>query len=227
MQSRSRRTATTLLGCALAVLVWPDFVQAGHIYSFDGVTNKHAGNTSAGLDQLKLIVNSETTSTVRFQFYNQSSEASSITDIYFDDHLDPLFADSINFIDDGGGTSFRENAKLSSLPGSGDMGWQTTERASSRRPKLANGVDPGETLGLVMLLTAGKSFNDVVSAIGSSMLRVGVQVKGFANGGKESFVNRSASDVPIVPEPSSLLLGCSACLGLFMARKRRRSSRAD
>ncbi len=74
-----------------------------------------------------------------------------------------------------------------------------------------------------MLLTNGNTFSDVINAIGSSMLRVGVQVKGFADGGRESFVNRSAPDVPIVPEPSGLVLGCTACLGLFLCSRKRKT----
>ncbi|MFP3326110.1 hypothetical protein R0K05_23955, partial [Planococcus sp. SIMBA_160] len=62
-----------------------------------------------------------------------------------------------------------------------------------------NGVNPGETLGVIFDLQTGLGYQDVVDAIALSQtnpsadltggLRIGIHVQGFTGGGSESFVN--------------------------------------
>lgn len=69
-----------------------------------------------------------------------------------------------------------------------------------------NGVNPGETLGILFNLQAGRSFADVISELSTGEMRIGLHVQRYANGGSESLVNLTSP----VPEPSSALYMLSA-----------------
>ena len=87
-------------------------------------------------------------------------------------------------------------------------------RADNPAPK--NGVDPGESLEIVLALSEMATFADVVAAFNSgdatsADLRIGLHVISFDSGGSESFI--------AVPEPTTALLMAGGLLG-FAARRR-------
>ncbi len=183
--------------------------EAGFTYGFAGITNNNAGDVAIGEHQIKVDFASRRKNRVRVRFDNQGMDASSITDVYFDDSLGVF--DSIRTIKKTDGVSFSEST----------LGLN----ADSDPPVQINGVNPGEKLVLIMQIAAGSNFNDVVNAINSSALRVGIHVQGFASGGSESFVNMTPTGPPpVVPEPSGLALAGLAGIGLLFSRRRRKSA---
>jgi len=201
---------------------------AGVTYSFTGVTSNNTLNTAIGESQLSLTVSDAGGGFVNFEFTNNGPEKSSITDVYFDDNVDPsLFIDSIAAIDDSErGVSFSEGANPGNLPGGATIGFEATRglTADSNRPKVTkNGVNPGESLGILLELTNGHSFSDVTTALDDSTLRVGIHVQAFENGGSESFVTGGGGAPPAVPEPTSLAIFGIGLAG-FAARRRKQKS---
>jgi hypothetical protein len=82
----------------------------------------------------------------------------------------------------------------------------------SDSPVEPNGVNPGESLGILFDILGGNSFANVIDDINSGALRIGIHVQGFASGGSESFVN--------VPEPATLvLLGVGLIVLAWFGRK--------
>ena len=142
-------------------------------------------------------------SQVLFTFRNTGPAASSITDIYFDDGS--LLA--LTVIDDSEpGVSFSQFATPGNLPGGNNLvpSFMTMSGFSleSDSPGVqANGVNPGESLGVTFDLQLGSVFADVINDIESGSLRIGLHVQGFASEGSEAFVT-------IIPAPGAALLGC-------------------
>lgn len=216
------------LTCLAAIgLALPAASRAGFDYGFYNITHNNTTNEAIGEAQLKLTVSDAGSGLVQFLFTNVGPLASSITDVYFDDRALSLFSRTITSFEEGAGVDYTSPATPSNLPGGKAAGFRATSQltANSVAPVQVNGVNPGESLGVVLTLSAGQVFNNVISALQSSSLRVGIHVQGFANGGSESFINNPTGTVtpppPVVPEPSSLVLAGTALVGLAIARRRR------
>jgi len=187
---------------------------------FDGLTNNNADDTATGEGQMNVDVGNDIggalqrDNQVRFTFINLGPNASSITDIYFDDGslLGIAFLEN-----DPNNVEFSQGADPPNLPGGemADPPFETTLgfSADSDPPVEPLGVNPGERLGIVFDLMEGKTIPDVLDDLRTGALRIGIHVQGFASGGSESFIN-----IPL-PEPGTFtlcLLGAAA-----LARRRR------
>jgi len=80
-----------------------------------------------------------------------------------------------------------------------------------------NGVNPGETLGILFDLLGGGTFTGVRAELDSEALRIGIKVQGYSGGGSESFVNNGpVNNGPVngVPEPATIFLLGIGLLGV-------------
>lgn len=223
-----KRLLSLALLAACAVAIGDQSAQAGPTLTlgFEGVSNNNLANVAIGESQMSLIVSDSGGGLVRFDFHNSGPENSSITDIYFDDSVDPsLFVTPITSIDDSdAGVEFSEDASPGNLPGGNDIGFNATKglTADSDAPVSHNGVNPGETLGVVLTLDNGHTYGDVLSSLSDGSLRVGIRVQAFDGGGSESFVNGNGGP-PAIPEPSSMAILGIGLAGVVTRFRRRRS----
>lgn len=152
------------------------------------------------------VVLVERNDTVRFEFYNISTVASSVAAVYFEAGL----LNSIVGFEFGDGTLFAENARPSRLPGgySLDPPFATAHSARSVSPRYHNGIGPGEQLTVVFDLVGNATFNDLLAQVDSGDLMIGLHVIGLPDGSSLSAVNT-------VPEPATLVL---LALGVVLVR---------
>jgi hypothetical protein len=207
-----------LLGMFLSLMA--SSAEAGLQYGFWNISNNNATNVTTGKNQLKVDVSDAGSGKVKFTFTNVGTRASSITDIYFDNGG---ILSSLATITNQTGVLFQPGANPSTLPYASNIGFFTATNLNSESTSISFGVNQGESLGLTMNLVGGKTYFDALNALANCTLRVGVYVRGFSNGGVESFVNGSGNlqGIPIVPEPSSLALAGLAGLGMFFVRKKK------
>jgi hypothetical protein len=192
-------------------------------FGFSSITNNNATDSEIGEAQLFVDVTA-VGDQVLFTFTNSGPLASSITDVYFDDGmlLDATLLGIASVINESG-VAFSQGASPGDLPGGNtlDPAFQVTEGflADSDSPTQPNGVNPGESLGILFNLINGKTFEETLAALSSGELRIGIHVQGFASGGSESFVNNNPNPVP---EPATLVFMGTGLLGLAAYRRRRR-----
>lgn len=195
-------------------------------FSFSCFTSTaNAVNCATGSSQLHLNVTG--TTGVSFVFTNDGPLASSITDIYFD-WAGPVpsgITQDPNAIVNGSGVSFSWGANPKTLPGGENLdpdfrvnlAADSNPGSSGASGTMANGVNPGEMLSFNW--SSGYSAQQAIADLASGVLRVGIHVQGFADGGSVSMV----SIAPPVPEPGALalLLAGGAMVGAAVKRRRR------
>jgi hypothetical protein len=235
MSSRTLVSLVVICIAAAAASVTP--AQGSINLGFYGITNNDSTNTSIGENQLSVTVSEVAGGKAEFLFSNSGPEASSITDVYFDDGT--LL--SIASIDDSDpGVAFSQYAWPTNLPGANNISppFQTTAgfSADSDYPVEANGVGPGESLGIVFNLQLGRTFTDVLQDLATGALRIGLQVQGFdCSCGHcccccepESFVNSLyAPPSNVVPEPSTLAIWSLLAGAVVAAAWQRRRATAN
>ena len=204
------RRFVALAGFAMALGTAP--VANAVPFGFDCITGNVAGDCAIGEAQLSVDV-TQSGSQVLFTFSNSGPDASSITDVYFDDGV--LL--SIAMITGSAGVDFSEGASPPNLPGGAPIGFSATFALDSDPPAQPNGVNPTETLAVLMNLTAGSTFADVLADLGDGTLRIGIHVQGFATGGSESFVHQS----PVPGPHAAILFLAGTALAAHSIRRRR------
>ena len=180
-------------------------------YGFANITNNNATDALIGEDQLSVIVHDEGTLLVKFCFDNAGPEASSITDVYWDDNAG-LLTSIQSFGANTGNVAFSEGARPRNLPAGRSISprFIADYSADSDRPVPHKGVNPGEELCVLFNYTttgpAQDGFTEIIDAMNSGALRVGIHVQAYASGGSESFITDGDNGVTIVPEPASMIL---------------------
>jgi hypothetical protein len=171
-------------------------------FGFDNITNNNAGDAAIGESQLFVDVTEVSTGIVSFTFTNTGPQASSITDVYFDDVYDNLLFFQATMDNTNPGVSFDWGASPSNLPGGNPIGFSADFSADSNSPVQPNGVNPGEFLTLAYFLAGGIIFENIIDAITGDGLGIGIHVQGFETGGSESFI----AGITPVPEPATIVL---------------------
>lgn len=130
-----------------------------------------------------------------------------IDGVYFYDGILLGIADLVNTTDE---VFFEEGATPDHLP-SLDLddyklvtGYEIVLLDSADTDKAANGVNIGETLGVLFTLVDGAQYDDVIAGLNDGSILIGIKAQGFECGRvdySESFVH-----VPI-PAPGACLLG--------------------
>jgi hypothetical protein len=177
-------------------------------------------------------VNAMANDEVLFSFYNSAVVASAISEVYFDDGSilsQSTIFNSLNEIANAGSfTDFTgSGANPPNLPGGNTVlpaFTATTNFSADAAGNPMNGVDTSaDILGISYTLQSGQMFDDIVDELASGELRVGMHLRAIgAEGGSDSFVNTSATNMP---EPSTIAIW--SLLGLVGAGvQRRRRNRA-
>jgi hypothetical protein len=153
----------------------------------------------------------------KFEFHNDSTFSSSITDIYFDGAV----LAGISSITQSAGVDFTAGANPTNLPGANILSpaFVADFGADSNPPPSFNGVNNSldEWVAIVMDTTYGKTFTDVLDALRMENLRVGVHLQTLPDGSSESAVNNPDSPIP---EPSIIGLLGLAGLGVFWKKRK-------
>lgn len=203
------------------------------LYNQFGIIENNSGIAGSIASQLSLNVTDAGSNQVLFTFSNAGPLASSITDIYFEDGallgLAAIFDDPSNLTNP---VDFGQPPSPPSLPGGATLNPAFSATAAfsvdSESPIQSNGVNPGESLGLLYTLQDNLTFSDVITAINTGFtapdpslydnqgnliyagttLRIGLHVQGLGE-------NEDYSDSFILtPVPGAVLLGM---LGLGVA----------
>jgi hypothetical protein len=167
-------------------------------------------NKETGEEQLRLDVTHHTDidpTRAYFKFYNDGTQACTITDIYIDDGQ---LATLLYLVDkdDGDppglpGVDFSIGASPGDLPAGqyAEPPFVATKRFSmdSDPPVMTLGIGPGERLEAVYSVNTGTTVYDIEEEILNGELRIGYHVQSFGDGASASFVN-------VVPEPATVLL---------------------
>ncbi len=205
-----------MVGCAALFTLGGSAFAA--TYSFANITGNSAANAAAGEAQLSLttlaVANPQL---VRFQLSNAAGMASSVKNVFVDDASGILA--SVNGFTATTGVAFGIGTN-GSLPGGNSIATVFIENhplgVAANNPAPSNGVNPGEMLDWTYTIANGYTIADVEAALDSGLLRFGVHVIGWGDGGSEAFVTQGN----MIPSPLAGMMGAVG-LGAIGARRRR------
>ena len=180
-------------------------------FPFVNITGNNSGDAAIGEAQLSMEV-TQVDSKAAFLFTNQGLDYCSLTDVYFADGA--FFETEPVVIESSAGVTFFSGAAPPELPGA-TKDFKTTQFLTADATNPAAGVEPfdpatntldNEWLKITFSLKNDIFFDDVIVALGTGDVRVGVRLTAFESGGSESFIH--------APIPASVLLLGSGLIGL-------------
>lgn len=179
---------------------------------FGCITENDSSGDSCAIaeSQLSLDVTSFSDQ-VLFTFSNTGASDSFIADIYFMyEDLDFLGFDSIL---NQSGVSFSEGARPKHLPAYHGLPSFSVDADNNGTGK--SGIDPGESLGILFDLD-GAVFGDVLNAMNTGDLVIGLHVQGIGHGNhfSESLINHPHHHMPAIPVPPAVWLFGSGLLAM-------------
>lgn len=209
-----------VLAAALIGAPGANALAAGEVSPSFACLSDNSGSCSDFAPGLSLTVSDAGSGLVSFVFSNTIAIArSSIATIYFDNAS--LFDYSQSAFSNTEGVRFQAGGTPAVLPAGNPIGFTADFIASSLNPGPKYGINSGEVLNMQLTLAGGQSFADVVSALVSGDLRVGMHVISLGNY-SESFVSNVMAPVP-EPATYAMLMGGLACVGLFARRGARQN----
>ncbi len=152
---------------------------------------------------------------------NADAPSMFIRQVFFDDNgylSNPQFN-----IDNVGTVNFEDNNGNDQLPQGGNN--FTTNYAFSRVGGAgnANGIQAGDTLGVRFT----GNYNNVIFALNSGALRVGLHVQGLPNDGSDSYIS-SSGNTENTPEPLTMLAaGAAVGFGTMFKKQRDQAQKGE
>jgi hypothetical protein len=234
--------------CVVAVIAcWASAAEAAVTFGFTRISANSPQNI---FSQLSVEVEAGPSNfgqdQIDFTFYNATGgQASSITDIFFDDQgpgyslfqpSSPSVLQNVSKTNFGTPENVPNNLPYatnispafvtSSVPISLSAG---SEPEMPHAFALAAGMNPGESVTVRIGLATGKTLADVLAALQSGDLRIGLFAQGLPGSTpNDSYVNWTVPDeVPVgqivLPEPASMAIwGLGSILGSVMIYRRKR-----
>lgn len=203
------------------VLVFGAAIAQADTFGFHAITNNNPAQVAIGEAQFFVDVTDPAgLNNILFTFRNTGPIASVIGQVYFDDQgaTNSLLLNIAAYnVGNVGTVAFTPPATPAELPSANTAvpPFNTTDSfsAGADNPAPTNGVNSSEAFGIQFNLKGTFEFADVIAAINSGDLRMGIHGislgTGPGLGGSESFVNN-----PVPLPPSAFLMG-SGLLGLL------------
>ena len=161
-----------------------------------------------------------------FNFGNPSATNMFIAGVFFDDNgsLSSPSAPWTN-VNNVGQVAFSGGASNAQLPQGGKN--FTTDYAffSDNGGGNVSGVDANEKLGLAFAVA---SYDNVVTALNSGALRVGLHVQALPNGASDSYISSNSGNTQDTPEPLTMLAaGAAVGFGTMFKKQRAQAQKAQ
>lgn len=190
---------------AFFVLLFSAVSASATTVSFDAINCRNCSTLGS---QLGVTLVPLASGRVGFLLSNVGSESLNATGVYFDDASNVLA--NLFDVTDFSGVDFAEGGKPGNVKSGNKVDFVAEFLATAARPTRDTGVDQGQNVQINFTLANGKTIDDVIAALNSGDLRIGINAK-------KGYVSESG----FVPEPSTLML--LAFGGLAAAWTARRS----